>query len=361
MNLQVINLENPLWLQILQTLRHDIYHLPEYMALEARRIKATPEAILIADNENIFFLPYLLRHCNEIVDGELLIQKVFDVVSPNGYAGILLSEAAANMPEFLDFAMNQLIHLFKKKYVCSAFFRLHPILNQDFNKILNSDVCQVNGETVSIDLRLSESEIWHQTRPEHRNKINRCKRNGLEVRIVPYYKYIDRFIEIYEETMARVGAAKFFYFDREYFLQMGNALGDKIHLCIVELDEQAICGGLFTECCGIIQYHLGGTKTNFLKQAPSKLMFDYVRFWAKERGNEVFHLGGGVGGAKDSLYQFKAGFSKQRHALVTQRIIIDERQYLNLVDLRAKSLNIEAEKLLKTYFFPAYRSSTGAL
>lgn len=357
MKLQVIGLENPLWLQTLQKLRHDIYHLPEYMALEASRSKAAPKAILIVDNENIFFLPYLLRQCDAIVDKDSLTQKAFDVVSPNGYAGILLSEAAANMPEFINFAMNQLIHAFRENYVCSAFFRLHPILNQDFNKIFNSDICHVNGETVSINLRLSESEIWQQTRSEHRNKINKCKRNGLIVRIVPYYKYIDQFIEIYEQTMERVGAAKFFYFDREYFLKMGNALSEKIHLCIVEIDEQAICGGLFTECCGIVQYHLGGTKTNFLKQAPSKLMFDYIRFWAKERGNEIFHLGGGVGGAKDSLYHFKAGFSKQRHTLVTQRIITDERQYLNLVGLRAKSLNIEAEQLLKTYFFPAYRSS----
>lgn len=355
MNIQVIYLENPLWLQTLQKLRHDIYHLPEYVALEARRIKATPEAILIVDNENIFFVPYLVRQCSNIFAG-ISTQEVFDVVSPYGYAGILLSEAAGSSPDFVDFAMNQLVHVFQTKCVCSAFFRLHPILNPDFNKICKSD-SQVNGETVSIDLRLSELEIWHQTRPEHRNKINRCKRNGLTARIVPYYKYINQFIEIYEETMERVGATKYFYFENEYFLQLGNALGDKIHLCIVELEEQAICGGLFTECCGIVQYHLGGTRTEFLKQEPSKLMFDYVRFWAKERGNEVFHLGGGVGAAKDSLYNFKAGFSKQRHTLVTQRIIIDKRQYLNLVDLQAKSLNTEAEKLLKTKFFPAYRSA----
>lgn len=356
MSLQVIELENPLWLQTLQKLRHDIYHLPEYVAVEARRIKAIPAAILIVDNEKTFFLPYLLRQCNDIVDGELSTEEIFDVVSPNGYAGILLSEAAASTPEFLEYAMNELMDIWRAKGVCSAFLRLHPILNQEFKEILKPENCQISGETVSIDLKLSNAEIWQQTRPEHRNKINKCKRNGLTARIFSFVKNIKEFIEIYEETMERVGAAKSYYFDYDYFFHLANGLGGKIYLCIVELEEQAICGGLFTECCGIVQYHLGGTRTKFLKQAPSKLMFDYVRFWAKERGNEVFHLGGGVGASQDSLYHFKAGFSKQRHNLLTLRLITDTSKYLHLVDLRAKTLNTEVEKLLMTGFFPAYRS-----
>jgi hypothetical protein len=84
-------------------------------------------------------------------------------------------------------------------------------------------------------------------------------------------------------------------------------------------------------------------------------MFDYIRFWAKERGNEVLHLGGGVGGGKDSLYHFKAGFSKQTHTFLTLRLIIDEEKYRHLLELRAKSLNREVEELLSTNFFPAYR------
>jgi lipid II:glycine glycyltransferase (peptidoglycan interpeptide bridge formation enzyme) len=105
-----------------------------------------------------------------------------------------------------------------------------------------------------------------------------------------------------------------------------------------------------------VQYHLGGTKNEFLKQAPSKLMFDYVRFWAKERGNKFLHLGGGVGSAKDSLYNFKAGFSKQRHLFLTLRLITDQQKYDSLVELRAKTLKTAAKNLVDSNFFPAYRS-----
>lgn len=91
-------------------------------------------------------------------------------------------------------------------------------------------------------------------------------------------QYIKEFNIIYEETMERVKASKLYYFSEEYLEKLADLLKDKIHLCLVEFQEQIACSGLFTECCGIVQYHLGGTRTNFLKQAPSKLMFDYVRF-----------------------------------------------------------------------------------
>lgn len=361
MRLQVIDLVNPLWLQTLQKLRHDIYHLPEYLSLEAKRAKATPEAIMIVDDEKIFFLPYLLRKCSDIFDGELLRQEeVFDIVSPYGYPGILLSEAASSTPEFLDLAMNHLMYVLHNKQICSAFLRLHPILNYDLNKTWKPKICKVIGETVSINLRLSEAEIWNQTRPRERSKINKCKRNGMIAKMVPFQQYVDEFVSIYEETMERVKASGFYYFASDYFLQFASVLGEKVYLCIVEFEEQVACAGLFTECCGIVQFHLGGTRNKFLKQEPSKLMIDYVRFWAKERGNEVFHLGGGVGGNKDSLYHFKTGFSKQRHTFLTLQLITDLDKYNHLVKLRAKALNTETNRLLNANFFPAYRCSSVA-
>ncbi len=357
MNFQVIDLSNPLWLQILKTLRHDIYHLPGYLSLEAKRTQTIPEAILIYDDDKLLFVPYLLRQCNELFDQDLLEQEVFDIVSPYGYPGFLWSEAAENAPNFISLAINQLIEVFRSKQICSAFFRLHTLLNRSLNEHWHSLALRETGETVFIDLRLSEAEIWQETRPEHRNKINRCKRAGFTARMVQVEQYISEFITIYEETMERVGAAQSYYFNKDYYLELRDALGEQLHLCIVELNNQVACAGLFTECCGIVQYHLGGTRNHFLKQAPSKLMFDYVRFWAKDRGNEVFHLGGGVGSAKDSLYHFKAGFSKQRDNFMTLRLITDEIKYRELVELRAKSLNTDATILLATSFFPAYRSS----
>lgn len=55
LNIQIIELNNPLWMQILQTVRHDIYHLPEYVYLESLRTNTTPQAIVISHGEKLFF------------------------------------------------------------------------------------------------------------------------------------------------------------------------------------------------------------------------------------------------------------------------------------------------------------------
>lgn len=354
MDIQILDLSSDLWSKALRKVRHDIYHLPTYLALEANRINAIPEAVLITEGEQVFFLPYLLRRLDNLVESESRTQESFDAISPYGYPGILLSEAST--PEFINSAIKKFVETLSSRQIYSIFIRLHPILNQDFERKISPDFCNVTGDTISVDLHLSEAEIWQHTRSSLRTKINRCKRRGMTSKIVPFENKIDDFISIYKETMDRLQASKSYYFTHDYFSNISQ-LDSQIHLGIIEWQEQIICACIFTECCGIVQYHLGGTRTEFLHEAPSKLMFDYARFWAKERGNEFLHLGGGLGGAKDSLYHFKAGFSKQRHKFLTLRLITNEQKYNSLVNLRAKTLNIKPEKLINSGFFPAYRAS----
>lgn len=355
MNVQIINLSNPLWREILQKLHHDIYHLPEYVNLEAKRIKATAEAIVINDGEKVFFLPYLLRQCEKLVKNETT-QEVFDVVSPYGYPGILLSESAAMTPEFLQSAMSEFISKLRERNVCSAFLRMHPILNQGLNEIYSSDICKVSGHTVGVDLSLSLEEIWSQTRSDHRKDINRQKRFELIASMVTFEDYFEEFFYCYNQTMERVNAKQLYYFDRDFFASWLYNLKEHIHLGIVKFDDEVMCACLFTECSGIVQSYLSGTKNKFLKQSPDKLLFDYVRFWAKERGNKFLHLGGGYGGAKDGVYNFKAGFSKQSYTFLTFRLITNVEKYHHLVDLQASALETDSATLLNSGFFPAYRA-----
>ncbi|MEB3180519.1 MAG: FemAB family protein, partial [Nostocaceae cyanobacterium] len=106
MDVQIIDVINPLWLQIVETTPHDIYQLPEYFNLEAKRTKTIPEAIVIGDESKFIFVPYLRRNCAEILTETSPDSEIFDIISPYGYPGILVSEAAANDREFLDLAMN---------------------------------------------------------------------------------------------------------------------------------------------------------------------------------------------------------------------------------------------------------------
>ncbi|MEB3293438.1 MAG: GNAT family N-acetyltransferase [Synechococcales bacterium] len=355
MEFQILDSFDPQWLAVLQDLQYDIYHLPSYGQLEAQRTQTTAKAVYIHEGDRKFFVPYLLRNCLDIAEST---EPIFDAVSPYGYPGVLLSEAAKQDDTFLDRALDTLKQGFQTHRICSVFLRLNPILNGDFPDIQRSDVFTVSGETVSVDLSLSEAELWTHTRSGHRSTINKCKRLGFVPRFVPIADYLDEFTTIYEETMARVSATQSYYsFNREYFYSMYEALGDQLHLCIVELEGEAACAGLYTESCGIVQSTLGGTKDKFVSQSPSTLETDFARYWAKARGNQLLHLGGGVGGSHDSVYRFKAGFSRLSHRFLTLRMITDPDLYHHLVQHRARSLKIEPEALSQSQFFPAYRAS----
>ena len=101
--------------------------------------------------------------------------------------------------------------------------------------------------------------------------------------------------------------------------------------------------------------HLGGTRNTALKFSPMVLRFDTVRHWANQNGAHTFHLGGGVGAKSDSLFQFKAHFSRQRHEFVTWRWIVAPEAYREL-SVRKHVWNSERGlKAISDSFFPAYR------
>ena len=353
MEFKIIDPENSLWSETLNQMSHDVYHLPKYVALDAKRTQTIPEAFICQDEDRVFFTPYLLRSCADIANS--WETEVYDVISPYGYPGILMSEAALNSPDFPNLALQKFRQTLQSRGVCSAFLRLHPILGEKFPNVFTSNSFQENGKTVSIDLTLDEDTIWAKTRRGHQSTINKCIRLGLSARTVPVAEYIDDFITIYEETMNRVKAKELYYFSRDYFAGLLE-LGDKLHLGIVESDGEMICGSLFFESCGIVQAHLGGTKSEFLKQSPFNLLLHHMRLWAKARGNKYLHIGGGVGGKKDNLYTFKSGFSKQRHEFFTMRSVVDKHRYNDLLQFRAKSINKSVEELQQSHYFPAYRA-----
>jgi hypothetical protein len=73
--------------------------------------------------------------------------------------------------------------------------------------------------------------------------------------------------------------------------------------------------------------------------------------WAKAQGATVLHLGGGVGGAQDSLFDFKSGFGTGRHVFRLWKRVLRPDVYRALDEARRE---IRGEPDPK--FFPTYRA-----
>ncbi len=364
---QVVTPADPNWQKCLHDLPHDFYHLPGYLELESQRYQATAEAVLIKDGADVFFLPYLIRDCDLASNPNTWSKdRIYDIISPYGYPGMLVSAAGQN-PIFIEKCLQKVSEYWYQKNICSAFLRLHPILNSyidravgdrhEFGHAIESSMrLQQRGDVVICDLASDLETIWKQIRSSHRTKINKLTRKGFIAKMVPVDRYLDLFIDIYRETMNRVHANQSYYFTKDYFEQLLEVLGDGAQICVVETDGQIIAASLITEFSGIVQYHLGGTRTEFLPSSPMTLIFDYVIKWAKQRNNRYFNLGGGLSGERDSLYHFKIGFSDYTQSFATLETIVNPQLYQQLTARKAELLGLTTAELHNTSFFPAYRA-----
>jgi hypothetical protein len=336
----LLDVDAPEWEALLRAARHDFYHRPEYVALCAVHEGGQPRALYVADDARAMLLPLVIRR---IPGGG------FDATTPYGYPGPVGS--GTDDPAFLRVALVAGLQVLREAGIVSAFVRLNPLLNplppQGVGTLVR------HGETVSINLTLPTEELWTQTRLNHRRDITRAVRLGYVARMDEDWQHLESFKHLYGATMARRSAAPFYFFKETYFDRLRDALGESLHLCVVEKDGAIAAAGLFVETDGIVQYHLSGTGDAFTMVQPTKLMMHFVRGWAKARGNEVLHLGGGVGGQSDSLLQFKVGFSPLRHTFATLRIVIDEQEYGRLVAARDACLDPRA----RNGFFPLYRQA----
>ena len=156
--------------------------------------------------------------------------------------------------------------------------------------------------------------------------------------------------------MKRIGATKDYFFSEDYFRGLMGSGDIGMNLFVCRLDSNVIAGGLFSVCGDVAQYHLGGTANDFLSLAPTKLMFDVVRRWAKNQNCTRFHLGGGVGGREDSLFSFKRGFSNLEYPFIVWKYVVDDAMYSELSIARQSQLSPDASEKLDEAFFPAYRA-----
>ncbi|HEY1598593.1 MAG TPA: hypothetical protein VGG64_03270 [Pirellulales bacterium] len=337
------------WDEVLATVRHDFYHLPSYSRLMAPFDGGHAEAVLVREQDHFFFLPYIVRPLSKIGWVGDAGATLFDIVSPYGYPGPIQAGPEA----FQRHAVSAWHKVMSERGCVSGFIRMHPLLNIANSAFISNGELIERGRTVSIDLQASDEDLWRQTRENHRRDIVKQRRAGMTASMENDAESLQIFATIYYETMARVGAASYYMFPAEYFRGLQDALGDKISVCIVRNAEgQVLAGGIFTECTGIVQYHLGGTFNSALGSRPSKLMFDYVRTWAKQRGNTVLHLGGGFGAKEDSVFEFKAGFSPRRHAYFTWQLLFQPEAYDGLEHRRRSQSDVG----LDAQYFPIYRS-----
>jgi len=269
--------------------------------------------------------------------------SLFDLTSTYGYSGPLFAKGVET-----EVLLDELWGAMRSYGAVSMFSRMHPlyienITSESYRGVRLSDV-------VVIPVDPLRSDVYLSYRGSHRREIVNARKKGVSIVVDWNCDLSLDFIKIYRDTMKEINASEYYFFSDAYFDAFVGSNDFGKFIIFAELNGVFIGASMFTVSRGIMQYYLSGTKFEYRKLAPSKLIVSSAHEIAASIGVNNIILGGGVGSARDALFDFKLGFSdKVKPFYICKKIF----NYDIYQDLCVKN-DIDPSA---TSFFPAYRSA----
>jgi hypothetical protein len=202
------------------------------------------------------------------------------------------------------------------------------------------------GATERNVVQIADPAPPPKSRPSDRRQVRRNLEAGYRLDLVrgPESTPAQRaaFLDAYEQTMRRTGAAGHYFFGASYFDRILEADRTWLALATAPTGEVA-AASIAAASDGYLHYYLSGSADPYLRDSPMKNVVARLVEHSQELGLPL-NLGGGISPG-DALEEFKRGFANRRQAWLTSELICDEEKYSQL------SAGREASG-----FFPAYRA-----
>jgi hypothetical protein len=321
---------------------YDVYYLSGYVRAFQIHGDGVPELLYYEGNGLRAIYVYMKR--------QTAIEGIYDAITPYGYGGVLFegNVTETNLQEF----WSEFVDIMHNECIVDNFVRYHPVLQ---NAVPMSSVSTVIdlGKTIAIDLSSPEL-IWENFISKNRNMIRKAEKNGIQIHHGKDMRLFDDFKRIYNVTMKKDDANKYYFFEDEFYESIHKDLHDNYEMFYAEYDGRIIAMSIMIFANGRLNYHLSGSDAEYRNLAPSNLLLYQAALWGCEQGMKTFHLGGGVGSGEDNLYKFKAAFNKNSdYQFSIGKEIFDEKSYNQLVKLRRST---DANFDMTSSFFPLYRA-----
>lgn len=340
------------WDKLVRTFpQYDIYYLTGY--LDAFRLHGDGDPILIHYNNGEVegICVYMKRDVAiEPWAKGLESEKYFDLITPYGYGGFIFKSrvSSTKIQEFYD----EYVTYMSDNNIVAAFTRWHPMLANAEQLKGVSNVIDL-GKTIHIDTT-TEDLIMKNILSKDRCTIRKAMKNGIKIRESEDWTIFSIFIDIYNKTMERDNALKYYYFGEEFYRSIVENLAGQFKVFYAEYNNEIIAMSIILFCNGQVHYHLSGSLIEYRNLNPTNLLLYEVAVWAAQNGYKSVHLGGGVGSGQDSLFKFKQSFNKNSgNQFSISKEIFNQLTYDKLVKLRQ---NNDTEFPNVHSFFPLYRS-----
>lgn len=317
---------------------YDFHHTYDYHNL-SKLDGETPILIEYTEGNKRIYLPLIKR--------KIPNTDYFDATSVYGYAGPIQKNinVSFNNTKFI----RALDAFFKEEKIISIFSRLNPFIDHQETILKDFGIIEELSSVVNIDLTKTIDEQRTIFSKSTKRYINKCRKT-YDFKISNKEEDILMFMDLYYENMDRVNAEKKYYFSKQYFLDFVNSKDYKtdVLLAIDKITNHIISAAMMVKTNNIIQYHISGTRNDYLNISPVRLLIDEMRLKGTQEGYKYFNLGGGLGNQEDELFKFKSSFSKDFKPFKIWKLVANNEVYNKLI----QNNGIDASE---TSFFPLYR------
>lgn len=320
--------------------RGDFYYSYEYGLLMAKEENGTILSAYFEDEDGKVFYPFIKR---KVQGGNGL----YDIVTPYGYGGPLVE---GNRKQIIKKFYKNFSEYCVENQIITETIRFHPLYK---NHTLLKDVLDVQyiRQTTAVDLTLPIESIRENYSTMTKRNVKKARKNDVTCFTANRnIQNIRIFREMYQETMDRNHASKYYYFTEDYFIeQMKDTNLGSPYLLFAQYENEIIAGVIVFVGKEYAHYHLGASKSEFFSVRANNLLFDYMIEFCQSKDLKLLHLGGGYR-ENDGLFKYKSSFTNSNnYDYYLGKKIYDEETYDSIVSSLENSHTIDCD------YFPAYR------
>jgi hypothetical protein len=301
-------------------LRKDIYYSNSYISLYLKENEEIFEFIYEEDND--FFINKAIKRPILKIGNLNVNGSFYDLETAYGYGGFYTNSDNMN---FLKRAMEKYEKKCQQENIIAEFIRFHPFNNFPLKY---PNLLDFNLYDRDIIIKVLDQDILKSYNSKVRNIIKRAT----EKVDIKESDNLDKFIEIYNQTMKKNNADDFYFFSRKYYEQLIQ--NPNIKLYEVLYKSKVIAMGFFMFGEFIAHYHLSANTFLSYKLNANYALLNYAFNEAKKRGISYFLLGGGTTTLKeDTLFKFKKKFSKELKPFYISGKVYNEKIYNEYIQL----------------------------
>jgi len=311
----------------------DVYYSPEYAEATAEIEQTEPIALVAGPPSCRILAPLLIRRTPATI--KISRSEWLDASTPYGYGG-LLGLSGHPHPDALHAFLYQLNDWCLGRGLVCCVIRLHPLTAQNLWFHTNdywSEQLQIHsrGTTSSIELAQWDGGLdqpcglRRDRRADLRLATSTLRTTWTTGEAHDSTQSLNIFLALYEKLIERNGADRFFRFPESYFVKL-KMLGSRLGIALTWYRDEPVGGNLFLAGPRYAHGHLAATNDIGRKYGASTFLIIEGARWARRRGCELLHLGGGMRPG-DSLDDFKRSFGGPSHVYHYVTFVADRKRF----------------------------------